>query len=109
MGRLTLFELRWPRILVAAACLAAPPLGLLYGVKFLSHLQLNIEPPASSAAYKAMQSFKAAFPLQAANTEDSFILQFATQFTRQVAITLTLEASQGPLLRELIKHHCKEI
>ena len=74
MGRLTLFELRWPRILVAAACLAAPPLGLLYGVKFLSHLQLNIEPPASSAAYKAMQSFKAAFPLQAANTEDSFIL-----------------------------------
>jgi len=74
MRRLTLFELRWPRLVVAVACVAAPPLGLLYGVKFLSHLQLNIEPPASSAAYRAMQSFKAAFPLQAANTEDSFIL-----------------------------------
>ena len=68
------FESRLPRILIGLVAVAAPGLGLVYAPKFLARLQLNINPPQSSAAYKALAAYKAAFPQQAEGTTDSFVL-----------------------------------
>ena len=67
-------EKRVPRILIGLAAALAPALGVNYAPKFLALLQLNISPPQSSAAYKALVSYQHAFPQQAASTTDSFIL-----------------------------------
>lgn len=65
---------RTKRIIIALLCMAAPPLGLAFGPRFLKRLQLNIEPPHSSVAYHAETAYQEAFPLQAAGTKDAYIL-----------------------------------
>jgi hypothetical protein len=62
------------RYFIFVTCFAALPLGAAYGLPFLQRLQLNVDPPPNSPAYRALKAFKAAFPLQAVATQSSYIL-----------------------------------
>ena len=69
-----LLRSRAVRITVCAFALAAPAFGVVCAPKFLALLQLNVSPPASTAAYRALAAYQRAFPRQAAATPDSFVL-----------------------------------
>ena len=58
-------------VVISTACVGS---GLVWGMPFLSHLQLSIDPPPGSDAYNAKKAFEIAFPQQAAGTEEAFIL-----------------------------------
>ena len=58
-------------VISAAMCIGA---GGLYALPFLSHLQLNIDPPPGSAAFAAKEAFETAFPLQSTGTQSTYVL-----------------------------------
>ena len=62
------------RYLTFALCGVAPVVGLLWGLPFISRLQLNIDPPKNSDAYVALTAFEAAFPLEADGMQNAYIL-----------------------------------
>ena len=62
---------------IVVGWLAFLPLGLLYGRQFLQHLQLSIEPPPGTPSYKAEQSLNKAFPLQAMQVKNGYVLLVA--------------------------------
>jgi hypothetical protein len=50
------------------------PLGAIYAVRFTTMLNLNVDPPPYTEAYRAMTAYAEAFPLQSNAMESSYIV-----------------------------------